>query len=165
MIIKVKHFIMIWVCLFVILTSILICGMISTYKVEGAEKSKSVLEVEDSMISEVKIVEEEIEIKKQIDVYQFPFEVQELGTYSVKGFCKDCIENKKYSNMRGYEGVTAFADEGVLPEGSLIWVENVGILQVQTVYSDYDGVFIYFNNHSKVEEFGEQNLLIFEILE
>ena len=83
----------------------------------------------------------------------------------VKGVCNSCMPKREYSNMLGKENVTVFASENVLPEGTLIWVEGVGIRQVQTVYSSYNGIFIYFDNHSKAENFGEKEALVFEILE
>lgn len=165
--IKLKKIIIIWICFSIVLTSILMYNIlsISSLKAEDEVTKYSTVNMEEYLHPKVQVVEKEVIVEKVKDVYQFPFEVEELGSFSVIGVCKDCIENKKYENMRGYEGITAFADESVLPEGSLIWIENVGILQVQTVYSDYKGIFVYFDNHSKVEEFGEQNLLIFEVKE
>ena len=74
--------------------------------------------------------EEEVIIEKKVEVLDFPFEVVDKGVMTVKGSCSDCLPNKEYPKMRSKEVITAFASKDVLPEGTLVWIENVGIRQI-----------------------------------
>lgn len=166
--IKCKNLLKLWILFTVFLTIICITSVFSLVKqVTFPDVSECAVEARMVGLPEENIVEveKEVIIEKPVDVYQFPFEVKKKGTYLVKGVCDTCMPAREYSNMLGKENVTVFASENVLPEGTLIWVEGVGIRQVQTVYSSYNGIFIYFDNHSKAENFGEKEALVFEILE
>ena len=67
--------------------------------------------------------------------------------------------------MRSNEKVTAFASKKVLPEGTLIWIDGVGIRQVQSLSGNYDGIYVFYNSHSQAENLGKQELRVFEVLE
>lgn len=168
---KLKNVMRFWIIFTLILTFLCIYITYNIVVDDEPEVAKEVQEclVEAGMVGlpSVTVIEreEEVIVEKVVDVYSFPFETRELGTYKVKGACKDCLPSKEYKKMQGKEGVTVFASANVIPEGSLIWVENVGIFQVQTVYTDYTGIFVYFSSHSEAETFGEKDLKVFEILE
>lgn len=165
---KKKNVLRLWVGFTILLTVICITSVFSMVKqVTFPDVAECKVESEMSGLPMVNIVEveKEIIVEKPVDVYNFPFEVEEKGTYKVKGICDDCIPKKEYSKLRGKEEVTVFASSNVMPEGTLLWIEGVGIRQVQTVYSDFDGIYIFFGSHSKAESFGEKEALVFKVLE
>lgn len=163
-----KNVIKLWVIFTIFLTVICITSVFSLVKqVTFPDVADCKVEVGMVGLPEVNVieVEKEVIVEKPVDVYNFPFEVKEQGTYLVKGICKDCMPKREYSGLDGKSEVTVFASSNVFSEGKLLWIDGVGIRQVQTVYSDYNGVYIYFDNHSKAEAFGEKESLIFEIVE
>lgn len=168
---RLKSVMRFWILFTLILT--FLCIYI-TYGIVVKDEPEVIEEVQECMVEaemvglpSVTVIEreEEVIVEKVVDVYSFPFEMEERGTYRVKGACKCCLPTKEYKKMQGKEGVTVFASANVIPEGSLIWVENVGIYQVQTVYTDYTGIFVFFDSHAEVEAFGERELKVFNILE
>ena len=71
--------------------------------------------------------EEKVIVEKENVIYDFPFEVQDLGNKMVVGSCVDCLPMKVYKNMRSNSEITAFASNNVLPEGTLVWIDGVGL--------------------------------------
>ena len=166
--IKLKNLYRLWFLGTVILTCI------CTYTVfqinalsENMDVEECMVEVQMAGLPNMSIVEkeEEVIIEKVVPKYEFPFEVADLGTMKVIGCCSDCIPTKEYVNMRSNEKVTAFASKKVLPEGTLIWIDGVGIRQIQSLSGNYDGIYVFYNSHSQAENLGEQELRIFEVLE
>ena len=164
---KFQTLIKLWVIITLILTAICVFAVYSINAADIKDVAECQVEVGMVGLPSVTVIEKEKEviIEKEELVYEFPFETKDLGTYAVKGSCEKCLPQKEYSKMRAKSKVTVFASENVLPEGTLVWIENVGIRQVQTVYSEYNGIFVYFDSHNDEENFGEQELRVFEILE
>lgn len=165
---KRNSLIKIWIAFTVILTLLCISAVFSLIThVRALEVRECSVETEMLGLPEINIieVEKEIIVEKPVNVYKFPFGVKEKGTYPLKAVCNDCIPQKEYSQLWGVEDITVFASESVMPEGTLIWIEGVGIRQVQTVYSDFDGIYVFFDSHSDVESFEEKDVLVFEIVE
>ena len=133
-------------------------------EIEVVVVQKSITEVEDNFVSprvEKIIKEVEYLIDKEVEVLKFPFEVEDLGTYTIKYVNSNTLPKKLYPNMRAKEGVTVFASSSVMPEGTLLWIENVGIRRVQTVYSEENVIFVY----SETENFEETNAKVYKIME
>lgn len=166
--IKMKNLLKLWIIFTVILTSVCIY---SVFSLISARDSMDVQEcaVEQRIVGlpNVTVVEKEKEIiiEKPIYNYEFPFETEELGTYSVKAACSDCLDNKEYPNMKGRSDVTVFASSDVFAEGTLLYIQDVGIRQVQTIYTDYKGIVVYMDKHSDVDAFSEKELRVFKVLE
>ena len=127
-------------------------------------KSNSVEYVEREVIKTVE-VEKQIEIVEDVITYSFPFDTTYLGDYTVIGAVSDTLPQKEYPYMRSSESITAFARDDVIPEGTLVWIENVGIRQIQTVYGETDTVYVFFDSQDNATRFGIQELKIYQINE
>jgi 3D (Asp-Asp-Asp) domain-containing protein len=166
--IKVKNLTKIWLLFTIILTcaciwSVFQINILGDYlNVEECQ-----VEVEMAGLPNLSVVEreEEVIVEKKVEVLEFPFETVDKGVMTVKGCCADCLPNKEYPKMRSKEVITAFASKDVLPEGTLVWIENVGIRQIQSLENGHKGVYIFYDSHSEAENFGSQELKIFEIVE
>lgn len=104
-----------------------------------------------------------VEIEKENIIYDFPFATEEIGTYNVKQVCPSCLENDKYPNMRKNSEVCIYATSDVLAEGTLVWVENIGIRQVQPLLGSSDSLYIVSVEHGS--ESILENCKVFKILE
>ena len=47
----------------------------------------------------------------------------------------------------------------------MIWIEGIGIRQVQTVMTNENKLFVYFDSEEKANNFGEKEVRIFKVLE
>ena len=166
--IKLKNLFRLWIVFTVILTSL------SIYCVYGLISANKSIDVEECAVEQgiaglpsITVIEKEKEIivEKPVYIYDFPFETEDLGTYNVKAACSDCLGSQKYPKMAGNSEITVFASENVFAEGTLLWIEDVGIRQVQTIYTDYTGIVVYMDNHSEVDAFSEKEVRVFKVLE
>ena len=169
MIIKLKNLLTFWVLFTVILIMICVYTAFQVDALSGdLDVDECLIEVEMANIStNMSVVEKEKEIivEKVVHKYEFPFETVDKGTMIVKGICKDCSPQKEYSRMRSKNGITVFASKDVLPEGTLIWIDTVGIRQVQSLVGGYDGIYVYYDTHAEAEKLGVQELRVFEVIE
>ena len=166
--IKMKNLAKIWLIFTIILTVSCIWGVFSINVLgDNLNVEECQVEVEMAGLPTLSVVEreEEVVIEKKVEVYKFPFETIDKGTMTVTGCCSDCIPNKEYSKMRSNETITAFASKNVFPEGTLVWIEDVGIRQIQSLENGLNGVYVFFDNHSEAEKFSSQELQIFEVVE
>ena len=163
--IKVKNLVIYFIMFTIFLTVISILTVNSFKNGNIAEIGGLVTEKPNLPEISVVEIEEEIIVEKPIVTYDFPFEMAEKGIYLVKGVCNDCLPQREYKLQEGFEGVTVFASDKVIPEGALIWLEGIGIRQVQTVYTDYEGILVFFDNHEDAKAFEEKSVLVYDILE
>jgi 3D (Asp-Asp-Asp) domain-containing protein len=157
-----------WVGVTLCLTAIFIFCFNAIY-INGAEKDVKECVVEENMVglANVEVIEKEVEIEVPIEkeVYKFPFKTEDLGTRMAKGVCNETMPTKEYRNMRSNEDVTVFANENTFSEGTLIWIEGVGIRQVQTVMTNENKLFVYFDSSDKANNFGEKEVRVFKVVE
>ena len=166
--IKLKNLLRLWIIFTVILTSVCIYSVFSLISAwDSMDVQECAVEQRIAGLPNVTIVEKENEIiiEKPIYNYEFPFETEDLGTYSVKAACSDCLEKREYSNMAGHSDITVFASSDVFSEGTLLYIQDVGIRQVQTIYTNYKGIVVYMDDHSDVDAFSEKELRVFKVLE
>ena len=166
--IKVKNLTKIWLLFTAILTCLCIWSIFQVNILgDNLNIEECQVEVQMAGLPNLSVVEreEEVIIEKKKEILEFPFNTVDKGVMTVKGCCSDCLPNKEYPKMRSKETITAFASKNVLPEGTLIWIENVGIRQIQSLENGHDGIYIFYDNHSEAEKFGSQELKIFEVVE
>ena len=115
----------------------------------------------------IEIVKREVEIvvDKEVEFYNFPFVTEDLGVYTAQGVVSSTMPQKVYPRMRSNAEVTIFASKNVIPEGTLLWVENVGIRQVQSLETDSPNLFVYFDSEESANSFGTQEVQVFKVLE
>ena len=164
--IKLKNLIILCVVSIILFTVAFSAITVSAKTLELAKKEEKYQELL-AVEREVVTIEEKkvIEVPKEVVSYAFPFDVEYLGEYAVKAVTKDDLPKKQYSNMRSKEGATIFANSTVFKEGTLLWVEHIGIVQVQNVYSDFDGLYVFFEEQSSVDNFDYTALKVYEVLE
>lgn len=166
--IKVKTLFVVWFIFTLSLTFCLISGFYQV-KVMSSKLDVPECKVETELVglANVSVIEKEqiIEVEKENIIYDFPFDCENLGEFSVIGCVADTLPVKTYSNMKSVEGVTVYANKEVLPEGSLIWIENVGIRQVQSLNGSVQGIYLYFDDLVEANDFGTQNINIYQINE
>lgn len=166
--IKFKTFLIIWMVFTLLLSLGLIFGFNTYMKTINAVEPKECI-VEENIVGlpNVKIVEKEVEVVKNVEVvnYEFPFEVGEEKIVKTKGVCNCCLPTRKYPNMRSNANVTVFASNDLYKEGTLLWVEGIGIRQVQPLVNSSDTLYISFENHTDVENYGNKSVKVFEIKE
>lgn len=166
--IKLKNLLRLWIIFTFIFTSF---SIYCVYGLIAVNQARDVAEcaIEQRIVGLPAITviekEKEIVIEKPIYTYEFPFETEDLGTYSVKAACSDCLEKREYSNMAGHSDITVFASSDVFSEGTLLYIQDVGIRQVQTIYTNYKGIVVYMDDHSDVDAFSEKELRVFKVLE
>lgn len=157
-----------WVGITLCLTALFIFCFNSIY-IGASEKNIKECAVEENMVGlpNIEVIEKEVEIEvpKEKKVYKFPFKTEDLGMKMAKGVCSSTMPSKEYPNMKSNEDVTVFANENTFPEGTLIWIEGIGIRQVQTVMTNENKVFVYFSSEEKANNFGEKEVRIFKVLE
>lgn len=166
--IKLKNLLRLWIIFTFIFTSFSIYCVYGLIAVNQArDVAECAVEQRIAGLPTITVIEKEKEIviEKPIYTYEFPFETEDLGTYSVKAACSDCLESREYSNMAGHSDITVFASSSVFPEGTLLWIEDVGIRQVQSIYTDYAGIVVYKDSHFDVDAFSEKKLRVFKVLE
>lgn len=179
---KVKELFIIWVCSVLFISIISISSVIVIRKslvevsadapketeVEAVIKQKSISEVEN-MLSvprvEKGLKEVEYTTDKEIEKLKFPFETLDKGIYKVKGVYSKTLPQRLYSGMKAKSNITVFASKNVMPEGTLLWIEGIGIRQVQTVYSDDNVIYVYFDTEQLATDFGEKDVRVYEITE
>lgn len=169
--IKFLNVLFLWITLIILFCVLFLTGyyLINvSVNADAVDISYCSAEVRMAAMSNISVIEKEkiIEVPKETEVYTFPFDVAFVGELDVKGVTNDYLQNvKEYPLMRSNEQVTVFADKSVIPEGTLVWIENVGVRQVQSMNSGQSGIFIYFDDLSDAENFGTQTLKVYEILE
>lgn len=166
--IKQKTFLYAWLIFTILLTFILTSGV---FIYGSVEKSKKANEIDLAKIvyelPDVKVFEREVEVVKKVENvnYKFPFKVSEFKNINAVGVCSCCLPTKKYPNMKSNSDVTVYASPNFYKEGSLIWIEGIGIRQVQPLESNSNKLHIYFGNHQDAEKFGTKSVKICDILE
>lgn len=165
--VKFNTLIKLWVLFTVMLIAFLVIGN-ATIKKVNAESNEEISTIKAQIaLPTVKVVKKEVAVPldKITNVYEFPFETEDKGNFIVRGVSSSTIPNKEYAKMRSNEDVTIFASSSLFEEGTLLWVEGIGIRQVQTVYSDENVLYAYFSDNVSAENFGEKNSRVFQILE
>lgn len=130
----------------------------------------------DLPVVEVKVVNEHIEKINNIKV-EAPvlgqigvkgFKTVELGEYTVKAYCggKCCNQGVDAKGMRNYEGINIAVDPNVIPYGTMVLIDGVGIRQAQPTNQKVEGreIRVYVSNHNKVKEFGEKTLKVVKVV-
>lgn len=175
----------------VIIVSLLLITTISSIKVakvggipeelkEGVTQTPSVEEFLDEDSTSLKGVTEVTETTKtpviqeniitvEKEVIKAPFKLKRVGTFKVKGYCtcnicKPIKNNPK--NIREAEGVNVIADLSIIPEGTMIWLDGVGIRQVQPSSRTTKGnnIIVYFKTHEEVVKFGFKEIVAYKIM-
>lgn len=130
----------------------------------------------DLPVVEVNVVNEHIEKINNIKV-EAPvlgqigvkgFKTVELGEYTVKAYCggKCCNQGVDAKGMRNYEGINIAVDANVIPYGTMVLIDGVGIRQAQPTNQKVEGreIRVYVSNHNKVKEFGEKTLKVVKVV-
>ena len=166
--IKLSNLVKLWVIFTLFISFILIYGI---YQIkimgEGMEVQECLVENQIVGLPSISVIEKEekVIVEKENVIYDFPFEVQDLGNKMVVGSCVDCLPMKVYKNMRSNSEITAFASNNVLPEGTLVWIDGVGLRQIQGIQTASNNIYIFFNSHSEAKTFGEKTVRVFKVLE
>lgn len=141
------------------------------------------------MLVSVSVIPKQSKIKTEI-IYTDPIliasnlfttptpEPVEWTTFEATAYCPCKICNGRWSNgtttqtsagTPAIEGVTIAADWSVLPNGTVVEIEGVGIRTVNDKGGAIKGkrIDVYFDNHSKALEFGRRKikLRILEVVE
>lgn len=116
----------------------------------------------------VPIIEEKV-VEVEKEVIKSPFPLKRIGEFRLKGYCNcdKCKPNKANPrSIRESEGVNVVADPKIIPEGTMVWVDGVGIRQVQPSSRTTQGenIIVYFDNHDDVIEFGESFKVVYKIM-
>lgn len=166
-----KGALLLWVTIVFISTTLIVSGILlirdfNTTAYADSENEISNIRV-TTKIPRVVVEQKEVEVpvEKEVEVYNFPFVVEELGVYTAQGVTLKTLPQRVYSKMKANEQVTVFASTNVVPEGTLVWIQNVGIRQVQSLNTDSTNFFIYFDNEENANEFGTQEVLVFKVME
>lgn len=167
--IKEKTFFRIWLIFTIVLCIILTSGFFVINGINRKTESLENLDINKYVygLPKMEVFEREVEVVKNIDnvSYTFPFEVSECKTVKTVGSCNCCLPSKKYSNMKIREDVTVFASPSFYAEGSLVWIEGVGIRQVQPLSVNSDKLHICFSSHEDAIKYGEKSVKIYDIKE
>lgn len=143
---------------------------------EGEAPIEEELPSVDLPVVEVKVVNEEIEkinevIVKAPSVGQIGvkgFKTVALGEFKVRAFCggKCCNQGGNAQGMRNYEGVNVAVDPNVIPYGTMVMIDGVGIRQAQPTNQKVSGreIRVYVGNHSKVKSFGEKTVKVVKVV-
>ena len=148
--IKQKTLYSIWFAITLVLTISMMLGLFliknSVDKKRAAENvqivekvkvvDKEVVQDIEKPVVQVVDVENIIDVNKEIYEYTFPFGAKDLGEFKVVGVTKSTMPSKEYPNFVDRSGVSAYASEDTLPEGSFIWIDGVGIRQISTAYGE-----------------------------
>ena len=145
-------------------TTIVIIGYRSITSME-----KEVFADNISKVSEVSIVEEriipvfkEVEVEKVIE----PVSMRKVGGFRLTAYCpcSECCDQWGGSptgkttsiGVGAYEGVTFAVDPKVIPYGSKIYVEGVGVGIATDCGGGIKGnrIDVYFTNHNEALKFG-----------
>lgn len=137
-----------------------------TVNAETLSVAEKVEEVENTII--VPIIEENI-IEVEKEVINSPFDLKRIGTFTVKGYCNCDICKTVKSNpnaIRESEGINAIADLSIIPEGTMVWLDGVGIRQIQPSSRKTKGnyILVYFDNHEDVVNFGQKEQVAYKIM-
>lgn len=130
----------------------------------------------DLPVVEVKIVNEEVEKVNNIKI-EAPvlgqigvkgFKTVALGEYTVKAYCGGscCNQGGDAKGMKNYEGVNVAVDPNVIPYGTMLLIDGVGIRQAQPSNQKVEGneIRVYVSNHNKVKEFGEKTVKVVKVV-
>ena len=123
----------------------------------------------DSRPLNVPVIQADIVVNKQVvmtevveEVIDAPFDMELIGTFTVKGFYDS---NSNSSGMKNYDGVTVVADSSKIPHGTQIWIKGVGIRQTQpnTKQVQGDTILVYFASKQEADSFGEKKLEVYKV--
>ena len=108
-------------------------------------------------------------------------QLKQTGTFVVTAYCSCSICCGKYGIHRpivkgrsavvtasgnfANEGITIAADPKVLPIGSHVFIEGIGLRTVQDVGGSIRGkrIDVYFNSHAKAVQFGKRKLNVWRV--
>lgn len=171
---KVRNYLICWAVLTAILAFVIISGIIDIHRINKKfEMAQNNVESQMVGLPVVSVIEKEeiVEIEKEVEVqvekviYKLPFETESLGEFQVIGSCSDCLPSKYYPRMRSRSDITVFASQNTIPEGTLVYIDGVGIRQVQRLSESHSGVYVYFDSHEEAVNFGEQTIEVLKILD
>lgn len=166
--IKQKTFLYTWLIFTIILTFVLTSGVLIYGNVEKSKEAETIdIDKIAYGLPEMKVFEREVEVVKKVENvnYKFPFKVSEFKNINAVGVCNCCLPSKKYPDMKSNSDVTVYASPDFYKEGSLIWIEGIGIRQVQPLAVSSDKLHIYFGSHEEAEKFGNKSVKMCDILE
>lgn len=96
------------------------------------------------------------------------FKTVDLGEFKVRAYCsgKCCNQGGDAKGMKNYEGINVAVDPNIVPYGTMLLIEGVGIRQTQPSNQKVTGqeIRVYVSNHNKVKEFGEKTISIKKVL-
>ena len=163
---KLKNVLIGWVSFVIVLSVILIMGIFSIDRIE-VEAQNCLIEENIVGLPNIQVleVEKEIVIENKNISYDFPFEVADKKTVVAVGVDSNGLPKKKYNNMRENSEITVYASSDLFKEGTLIWVEDVGVRQVQSLANSSSKLYICMSTIESATDFGEKEVDVFEILE
>ena len=156
---------------------------IASFSDEDKARGKIVEDTEDAALPdvdlpvvEVKVVNEHIEKINKIKV-EAPvlgqigvkgFKTVALGEYKVKAFCggKCCNQGGDAKGMRNYKDVNVAVDPNVIPYGTMLLIDGIGIRQAQPSNQKVEGqeIRVYVPNHAEVVNFGEKVVKVVKVV-
>lgn len=116
----------------------------------------------------VPVINEKV-VTVEKEVIDSPIPLKRVGVFTVKGYC-DCSICKPVKNnpraIRETEGVNVVADLSIIPEGTMLWIEGVGIRQVQpsSRVTKGNNIIVYFDKHEDALKFGINEKIIYKIM-
>lgn len=168
MMMKFKKFLGLWVSITILLS----VTLSSSYLIYANEKEKNAwknMNIDKYVygLPNVNEHKKEVEVVKEIEnvIYTFPFKTSERKSVKTVGVCSDCLPQKVYPRMSNDGNYSVFASSSFISEGKLLWVDGVGIRQVQPLVTNDDRIYIVFNSHSEAINYGEKVVDFCEILE
>ncbi len=128
------------------------------------------VDVEKEVVEKINIVEVEAPVMNVGEMNIQGFKTTSLGTFKVSAFCgcKVCKANWTSDNkgMRNYEGVNIAVDSSIIPFGTMVMIDGVGIRQAQPSKQTVVGneIKVYVSNHEKVKAFGVKELEVKKVV-
>lgn len=116
----------------------------------------------------VPVINEKI-VTVEKEVIDSPIPLKRVGVFTVKGYC-DCSICKPVKNnpraIRETEGINVVADLKIIPEGTMLWIDGVGIRQVQpsSRVTKGNNIIVYFDKHEDAVKFGINDKIVYKIM-
>ncbi len=107
-----------------------------------------------------KLVEVEKIVEVEKEVYTFPFDAVDKGVYTVKSVSLSELPERVYGNQHTNGEIVVYASSSIFAEGTLLWIDGIGIRQVQALSGSNDSIYIVGDG---VIDYGNYEMKVFEV--
>ena len=157
-----------------IICLVLVSGIFSSEIFSGKSlitSSNLVADCNEVQISVSKVIEDEKEVEKVVK----PFDMIYIGDFKVTAYCpceKCCGVYAKSSGIRRtsigvpvYEGSTIAVDSKIIPYGTKVYIEGIGVRIAADCVGAIKGqkIDIFYNKHSDALKIGVGNFKVYKL--